>query len=150
MLSLLVLSLRLALCILSDQNKIDETQLDELNRVARTRPGGGTLASSVESLLQFKFLDFSDSVLDDDDIGPISSLPEIQSLVLSRTNIGDPSCKQIGQMKNLTYISFSETRITDAGISDITRLPSLSSLDLTGTRITGVTFSHLHEVIHNE
>jgi hypothetical protein len=84
----------------------------------------------------------------DSTLALLKHLPDLQTLDLSFTSIGDEGLAHLSDRVNLKHLNLSRTRITDAGLKHLRDLTNLESLDLsmnapTVARIKGPGLAHL-------
>lgn len=77
----------------------------------------------------------------DSDLRWISSLPNLNILLVMRTKISDVSMSRIGKLSQLKILVLRDNDITDQGLAQLHRLRHLEQLNVINTRVTpeGVT-----------
>ncbi len=82
-------------------------------------------------------LDIRDVALTQDDIREIAKVyPDLQTLFLINTGIGDSEFQQLGVMSKLTYLNLRGTKVTDAGLESLKKCKGLQWLALPAATVS--------------
>ncbi len=84
------------------------------------------------------------STLNDEDLGSVGQLPDLQELRLNTTNITDAGLSHVRGLAGLKLLDLNGTPITDAGMTCLSDLHQLYYLDLSNTQITDVGLVNLN------
>lgn len=76
-------------------------------------------------------------------VSKLEPLPELRSLYLAGTNVGDASAGEIARLKQLRALVLTGTGFTDAGLMRLAPLDQLEWLALAGTGVTDSGLRHL-------
>jgi hypothetical protein len=87
--------------------------------------------------------------ISDETLIHITSLHELERLILTTTDVSDDDLRQIGRMKQLRYLSIRNAPITDAGLAHLRPLSNLDELNLLETRVTDEGISDLQTHLPN-
>ena len=79
----------------------------------------------------------------DDDLRLVATLPKLEELNLSNTDIGDVGLAHLRGLTHLRSLALVYTSITDAGMSTIKEMHRLTKLELAGTDITDSGLAHV-------
>jgi Leucine-rich repeat (LRR) protein len=80
---------------------------------------------------------------DDDAIGQIAGLGQIEELYLNNSRVTDAGLAQLRGLKHLKFLDLVGTQVTDAGVAHLSRLRELTYLRLSGTPVTDAGLAHL-------
>ena len=78
-----------------------------------------------------------------DDLAVLQSLPELDTLVLSGTNVTDSHLRHIVDLPNLRDLRLCRTQVSDSGVGLLRKTQRLTRLSLSGTAITDDGLKHL-------
>jgi len=93
---------------------------------------------------QLVSVDFDhDRLLRDKDLRHFDQLPQLHSMGLSETSVGDEGLRQLGYLPALENLFLVETNVTDEGIAQLRKYPRLRVLQLYGTDVTDEGLEHL-------
>jgi len=76
----------------------------------------------------------------------VDSLPELEALLVGRTQISDKGLLHVGKLGRLKVLWLWETGVTDAGLPHLTSLNQLVELHLQGTAVTDAGLAHLSQL----
>lgn len=83
-------------------------------------------------------------------VAHISGLTNLDTLVLSGTQVSDRGLAHLRKLSKLEHLYLANTKITDAGLEHLAGLTSLKTLDLTQTRVTGAGLGRLKSLARLE
>jgi hypothetical protein len=92
------------------------------------------------STLDIRYLDLSRTAVSE---LPLDAWPQMRTLTLSKTGIGDDDIGQLRQFTMLQRLRLGGTRVTDAGVAHLNENGELQLLGLEDTAVTDVTVKHL-------
>ena len=72
----------------------------------------------------------------------LKELPDLQTLVLGRSELADQSAAVIGSIRTLNVLYLGESRITDVGAASLAKLKNLRVLDVYDTKLTDRGIAH--------
>ena len=76
-------------------------------------------------------------------LASLKALPEVQLLVLERSNVSDAGLERLEGLTMLQGLFLSNTKVTDAGLEHLKGLKRLRGLVLSNTKVTGDGLVHL-------
>jgi hypothetical protein len=82
-------------------------------------------------------------------IQKIGALPELEELMLVRTNLSDADLPTIGRLKNLRLLVIRDSDVTDAGLVHLYSLSRLEQLNVINTKVTPDGVAKLQEHLPN-
>lgn len=102
---------------------------------------GGTRVSAAELarlpvFKSLKTLSLFDSSIGDDDLKPLTDLPQLETLYLGRTRVGDAGLAHLANITGLKTLGLSDTSISDRGIRQLASLANLRSVNVHHTQVT--------------
>jgi hypothetical protein len=92
-------------------------------------------------------LNLDGTLVDDDMMRVIGSLPLLQFLSLIGTKVTDTGLTSVTHLDRLEHLSLSGPSITDASVPSLIQLKSLRVLKLVGTRVTGNGLAKLRQAL---
>lgn len=107
-------------------------------------------ASVSESAGVVTAISFSGEVVRDDDLSLLRRFPEVVSLSLGGTNIGDAGMKHVACLRKLERLDLYRTQVGDDGLRHIKNLPHLKSLPMGETRVTDAGLAHVQDMTQLE
>jgi hypothetical protein len=90
------------------------------------------------------FVDLTLSAVKDDDLILLRGCPDVETLDLDHTSLGDGGVSRLKSLARLQSLSLNATAVTDAGVKELAGLQSLQQLDLEDTRVGDDGLAHLH------
>jgi len=88
-------------------------------------------------------------VTDDDVAEHLQKLPDVRSLQLDGTRVGDGVLRSVERMSRLRHLSLFGTRVTDTGLVHLEHLSHLELLDLRKTKVTEEGVNNLQRKLPN-
>jgi hypothetical protein len=103
---------------------------------------GGT--SKRDKAGQIVEVDLTLTLVTDDDLAKLATLPELRKIVLSHARISDLGLGQLRSLKKVTHLEcYYCDYITDGGIAYLKNWTNLEYLNVHGTEVTSRVFEHL-------
>lgn len=75
-------------------------------------------------------------------ISLLKELPDLQTLIMGASGLGDQSAAVLGSMRTLQVLFLGESRITDVGAASLGKLKNLRVLDVFDTKLTDRAMAH--------
>jgi hypothetical protein len=102
---------------------------------------GGTQVSDaqLEKLSVFpelKTLSLFDSAIGDEGLAKLGPCPALEILYVGRTRVTDAGLKQLTRFPTIKNIGLSDTRVSDAGIRQLASLANLRTINVHRTQVT--------------
>ncbi len=103
----------------------------------------------LSELHDLRVLNLYGNGVDDDGIGMLASLPQLEVVDLSLLPLSDQCASQLARCRSLRELSllyaegFAGPKMTSAGVQSLTELTTLERLNLTGARLTDQTLNDL-------
>jgi hypothetical protein len=91
---------------------------------------------SLSPFHKLQVLDVTLAPVDDDGLGNVGGMPELQRLWVGDTLISDSGLSALSRLRNLVDLDLHGTQVSDLGLSQIAGLKQLRKINLMGTRVT--------------
>jgi hypothetical protein len=88
----------------------------------------------------------SDKHLQDHELTRLANLPQLDTLNLSNTSIGDEGLAALGELPALRHLFLVNTQVTDAGLRQLGRFTQLTTLFVTSNAVTDDGLAGLSEL----
>lgn len=141
---------KLETLILDDASDANLTYLDRFPNLESLTLSGPNLTdsglSNLGGLSKLKSLDVVDTALR---LEQPPHLPQLETLNLQKTAVGDAGLSHIGRFPNLRSLNLCRTNVTDRGLASLCALKSLSELNLQLTDVSDAglgSLSHLSQL----
>lgn len=99
--------------------------------------------SVVERMPDLEWLDLTETRITDEGLRSLEGLKGLRVLILSRTAVTDAGVSRLRNLTSLERLELAETTVSDAAIDKLLQLTKLRRLDLDGTRVTPACMSRL-------
>jgi hypothetical protein len=93
---------------------------------------------------------FSGSIVKDEDLSLLRHFPDVISLSLGGTNIGDAGMRHVTCLKKLERLDLFQSQVGDEGLKQIATMRSLKSLPMGRTKVTDAGLAHLRPMTQLE
>jgi hypothetical protein len=93
---------------------------------------------------------FSGDTVKDEDLALLRNFPDVVSLSLNSTSIGDAGMKHVTCLKKLERLDLFQTQVGDEGLKPISAMRSLTWLPMGRTKVTDVGLAHLRPMTQLE
>lgn len=91
-------------------------------------------------------IDLHKTEITDEDLEVLKHFPELTSLDVRITKIGDGAVEYIKDLKNLKFLNLFRTNLTDKGLKELENLTELDTLLIGGTKISDEGLKHLEKM----
>ena len=115
------------------QNNFDVASLQELSAINE----------------QIVFLNLNHMPIEDKDMEPLTSFPNLETLHLNFTNVQGQGIESLAGLKNLTVLSLTGNQLSEDGLTALTKLRGLENLYLWNTGLEKKQVSALQESLPN-
>lgn len=103
------------------------------------------LLVQLESLPSVETIVLSGTDVTDDSLVHLQGLIELKELALNYTKVTDKGVVQLAGLKKLTSLNLNKDNVTDATLEQLKNLPELAQLHLNETQISDAGIKHLAE-----
>ncbi|MEX2168313.1 MAG: hypothetical protein WD851_03310 [Pirellulales bacterium] len=97
----------------------------------------------LKSLPNLEKLNFSSTNVTDDELTHLADLSNLRELALNRTRVTDQGLAHLAGLKNLEVLNLSEDAVTDAGLVHLKNLRQIEQLHLNETKVSDAGLMHL-------
>ena len=97
----------------------------------------------LKSLPNVEKLNFSSTNVTDDELAHLADLSHLKELALNRTRITDQGLIHLAKLKKLEILNLSEDNVTDAGLVHLKNMQQLQQLHLNETKVSDAGLTHL-------
>lgn len=124
-------------------------QLARLHSLRKLAHRGGLPAAALphlSSLRELESLILGGNAINDESLRHLGALPKLTFLDIRGTPISDNGLAHLHGLASLDYLSLSHCAISDAGLVRLAPLTKLACLDLTATQVSDKGLSHLRRL----
>lgn len=97
----------------------------------------------LKSLPNVQKLNFSNTDITDDSLANLKSLTNLKELAVNKTKITDKGTSQLAGLTKLEVLNFNNDAITDAGLECVKNMKDLVQLHLNETKVSDAGLKHL-------
>lgn len=111
--------------------------------IARESAAVPNLIAAAVKLPAIEYFDLSSSRDVHGKLAVLRLMRNVDTLVLSRTNVGDADLLHVARMVNLKRLILDETAVTAAGLATVAAMPGLEDLVVRGVTLTDAELARL-------